>query len=124
VEQNAVPLTVEALLTAGLITKKAESVDLTNLAAPVVTFMAAAGQAHVTLFQKPLIITSGRDSAHAAHSKHFDGKAIDASLHDIAPDGLIVWMAVCAYICPRVGCGIFYEFAGEAEEHFHVETNA
>jgi hypothetical protein len=115
---------VEKLIAAQCIAKKSEGVDLTNLDVRLRLFLAAAGQAHTVLFHLPLIVTSGRDDAHAAHSKHFEGKAVDLSLHDIGPEELFVWHSVVVFICLRTGCGIFFEFAGLPEEHFHVETNS
>jgi len=121
---TAPQFTIAELENGGLIIKNDSTVDLSKLDGRILLFMAAAGSVHQALFHRPLIITSGRDSAHAAFSKHSEGRAVDCGLQDLESDAVPVWLAVCWYICTRAGCGLFYEFAGTPEEHFHVETNS
>jgi hypothetical protein len=116
-------ITVKQLEQQNLIAPKDESVGLSGLDARILLFLAGAGQAHVALFHAPLEVTSGRDSTHANNSKHFQGKAVDLHVHDLAPEELPMFLLVVDFICLRVGCGVFHEFVGLATEHFHVETN-
>jgi|SRR5271156_1034341 len=122
---EAAPVTIAAdgLIKANLIVPKSPSVILTSMDNRILLFLAAAAQVHQAMFHKPLIVTSGRDDAHAAHSKHYEGKAVDLGLHDIEAWEQAFWNSACTYVAMRTGCGIFYEFPGTPEEHYHIETN-
>lgn len=84
-------------------------------------FLAAAAARHWTMFLKPLIVTSGKDSIHALGSKHNVGKAVDIRSRDLDQDEQDQFAVSMIELQATAKVGIFDErFIGTP--HWHVET--
>jgi hypothetical protein len=76
---------------------------------------------HRMLFNKPLVITSGKDSVHVASSLHGKGLAVDFRTKDLDPEETMLLLALLAYAAPANKIAVFDERALAGEEHIHVE---
>ena len=99
------------------------AVDVTKVDSSLAEFLQSAGQLHSFLFGKPLIITSGNDGNHVAHSAHYLNFAADIRSRDLAPDEQMLFGIVLSYIAPRYKIVVFDERA-TAGQHWHVQTAA
>lgn len=76
---------------------------------------------HRVLFNKPLVITSGKDSVHVASSLHGKGLAVDFRTKDLDPEEQSLLLHLLAYAAPANKIAVFDERALAGEEHIHVE---
>jgi hypothetical protein len=76
---------------------------------------------HRVLFNKPLVITSGKDSVHVASSLHGKGLAVDFRTKDLDPEETMLLLNLLAYAAPANKIAVFDERALAGEEHIHVE---
>lgn len=79
------------------------------------------GLVHRVVFNKPLVITSGKDGAHVASSMHYAGLAIDFRTKDLLPDEQQLVLALLAYAAPANHIAVFDERALGADQHIHLE---
>lgn len=105
------------------ITVASTSVDVTKLDPLLVGFMRSAGHLHSYLFAKPLVITSGNDGNHLAHSAHYLNFAVDIRSRELTPDQAMLFSLLLSFIAPLYKCVVFDERA-TASQHWHVQTAA
>jgi len=97
------------------------SVQVADLDASLQAFLAAAAARHWTLFNLPLIVTSGHDGTHASGSKHFEWKAVDLRTRDLTLDQANTFAMAIVLMQLEFKVGLFDErFIGT--QHWHVET--
>jgi len=76
---------------------------------------------HRVVFNKPLVITSGKDAIHVAGSLHAEGRAIDFRTRDLEELEQMLLMSLLAYAGPANHIACFDERALVGQEHIHVE---
>lgn len=84
-------------------------------------FLLRLGRMHYDMFDLPLIITSGNDGAHAAHSPHYENRAVDIRTHDLSDGQAAIFGACLIYFAPVVKIATFDERNVPGGPHFHVE---
>lgn len=99
------------------------AVDVSKLDTSLAEFLQTAGQLHMFLFGKVLIITSGNDGNHVAHSAHYLNFAADIRSRDLAPDEQMLFGMVLSFIAPKYKIVVFDERATPGQ-HWHVQTAA
>jgi hypothetical protein len=97
------------------------SVNVDEINAGLWNFVGHLALIHQLLFSKPLVITSGRDSVHAAGSLHAEGKAVDVRTKGLLPDEQALLLHVLAYAGPCSDVATFDERALPGQEHIHLE---
>lgn len=86
-------------------------------------YVAQLGLIHQALFGEPLVVTSGKDGAHAVGSLHYDGRAVDLRTKDKTEAEMVVWLAVVGWSAPRFRVTVFDERGLGLEEHLHLEDH-
>ena len=68
-------------------------------------------------------LTSGNDSQHMDGSKHYDGRAVDLRVHNIASeaDRLLVFSRLKASLGPQFT--VLYEDPAGPNAHYHIQFN-
>lgn len=66
------------------------------------------------------VITSGNDGFHKEHSKHYYGEAFDFRTKHSGNLGANIAQAIRFKLAP-LGFDVLYEYAGQPNEHIHVE---
>lgn len=99
------------------------AVDVSKLDSALADFLRAAAQLHRFLFGKPMVITSGNDGNHLAHSAHYLNFAADIRSRDLDLAQQLIFGLVLSYIALRYKIAVFDERAA-AGEHWHVQTAA
>jgi hypothetical protein len=79
------------------------------------------GMVHQLLFGKPLVITSGKDGAHAENSFHKIGRALDLRTIDLDVESQLMLLNVLTYSANPAGIAVFDERAVHGEPHIHIE---
>ena len=108
---------------AGPIQLAAPSVDVSKLDGELVEFLKHAAELHNELFSQELVITSGNDGQHVAHSAHYLNFAADIRSRDLTPDEQMLFGLVLSFIAPRYKIVVFDERATPGQ-HWHVQTAA
>jgi hypothetical protein len=106
--------------TTGL-TTASPAVALEGVVEPLLAFAQHLALLHTVLFGTDLVITSGRDSIHAASSLHAQGKALDLRIKDLSPDAQIIFLSLLMYAAPENQVSVFDERALPGAPHIHVE---
>lgn len=101
--------------------RKDASVMLDTIDEQLKIFLRVAGLAHVVMFSKPVVVTSGRDGAHVNSSKHMQGKAVDLRISDLFPSDQPAWLAMLRVLCERMHLAVFDESFAPGMGHVHVE---
>lgn len=101
--------------------RKDVNVQLDTIDEQLKTFLRIAGLAHVVMFSKPVVVTSGRDGNHVASSKHASGKAVDLRISDLFPGDAPAWLAMLRVLCERMHLACFDESFAPGMGHVHVE---
>lgn len=83
--------------------------------------LTAAALIHNSLFGRPLVVTSGKDGAHAAGSKHYRGDALDLRTRDKTAEEQLLFLVVLVYVAAKFRCAVYDERQRPAAGHFHVE---
>lgn len=97
------------------------SVVMDGVVEPLISFVEYLGLVHRVVFNKPLVITSGRDGVHAADSLHPKGRAVDIRTKDLLPDEQLLVLSLLAYAGPANKIATFDERALAGAEHIHLE---
>lgn len=97
------------------------AVQMTGVAKPLESFLQYLGLLHRMIFNKVLIVTSGKDSVHVASSLHGQGLAVDIRTRDLLPDEQALLLHLLAFAGPANHIAIFDERALGAEAHIHLE---
>jgi hypothetical protein len=84
-------------------------------------FVTYLGLWHRLTFNKPLVITSGKDAVHAAGSLHGIGKAVDVRITDLDAGEAALFFALLAFAAPGNLVAVFDERALPGEPHIHLE---
>lgn len=103
---------------------KDTNVMVQRLVAPLVRFLARAGDVHMTLFAAPLVITSGNDGNHLSGSAHLRNSAVDLRSRDISDVQQVVFQAVLVELGREDKIGVFDERLKPGEGHWHCEVLA
>lgn len=101
----------------------APSVDVSKLDSSLCDFLVEAGDLHSLLFNKPMVITSGNDGQHVAHSAHYLNFAADLRTRDLSEAQAMLFTAVLCFIAPKYKIVVFDERATPGQ-HWHVQTAA
>ncbi len=99
------------------------AVDVTKLDPALADFLRAAGQVHRYLFGRAMVITSGNDGNHVAHSAHYLNFAADIRSKDINPVEQLLFGSILSYIGEKHFIVVFDERV-TAGAHWHVQTAA
>lgn len=97
------------------------SVVMEGVAEPLIAFVEYLGLVHRVVFNKPLVVTSGKDSVHVAGSLHSEGRAVDVRTKDLLPDEQLLVLSLLAYAGPANKIATFDERALAGQEHIHLE---
>ena len=97
------------------------AVVMEGVAEPLVAFVEYLGLVHHVVFNRPLIITSGKDAVHVAGSLHAEGRAVDIRTKDLLPDEQQLLLSLLAYAGPANHMAVFDERALAGQEHIHLE---
>ena len=97
------------------------AVVMDGVAEPLVSFVEYLGLVHRVVFSKALVITSGKDSVHAAGSLHAQGRAVDIRTKDLLPDEQLLLFSLLAFAGPANHIAVFDERALAGAEHIHLE---
>jgi len=97
-------------------------VHVERLVPRLVRFVVRAGQVHQTLFNWPLVITSGNDGNHATGSAHFRNEAVDLRSHDITSVQAAVFLLVLMLLGQDDGIAVFDERVNPDKQHWHCEV--
>lgn len=84
-------------------------------------FVTYLGLWHRLTYNKPLVITSGKDAVHAAGSLHGIGKAVDVRITDLDAGEAALFFALLAFAAPGNLIAVFDERALPGEPHIHLE---
>lgn len=97
------------------------SVVMAGVAEKLIAFVEYLGLVHRVMFNKPLVITSGKDSVHVASSLHAEGRAVDFRTKDLLPDEQQLILTLLAYAAPACKIAVFDERALGDQAHIHLE---
>ena len=97
------------------------AVNLVGVNDALLSFLAYLAMIHKLLFNKPLVVTSGKDSVHVASSLHGQGLAVDIRTRDLLPDEQALLLHLLAFAGPANHIAIFDERALGSEAHIHLE---
>ena len=106
----------------GFVEKASPAVDVSNIAGNLWSALEPLGTIHLRLFDKPLVITSGRDSIHAPSSKHGQGKALDLRVNDKSPEEAACLLFILRIIARRFQLAVFHESNLPGQAHIHLES--
>jgi hypothetical protein len=98
------------------------SVNIAATTSLLVSFLSDAAIIHLRLFNKPLVVTSGNDGAHAPGSKHFTNKAMDLRVADKTASERLAFLNICWLLSLKYHLAVFDESMLDAGPHIHVET--
>jgi len=87
----------------------------------LLSFVDYLGLVHRVIFQKLLVITSGKDAIHVAGSLHSEGLAVDIRTRDLLPDEQALLLHLLAYAGPENHIAVFDERALGEQAHIHLE---
>lgn len=96
-------------------------VNLDGVADALLAYVGRLGDVHEAIFAIPLVITSGKDGAHAPGSLHGQGRAVDLRTHDKSDVEMVIFLAVLAYSAGNFHCTVFDERALPGAPHMHIE---
>ena len=96
-------------------------VDVVDVLEPLMAFVEYLGLVHRVVFNKPLVVTSGKDAIHVNGSLHSQGRAVDIRTKDLLPDEQGLLLALLAYAAPANHIAVFDERALVGQEHIHLE---
>jgi hypothetical protein len=88
----------------------------------LLAFVGKMARLHQMLFDKLLVITSGRDGEHVPGSAHYKGKAIDVRSQDLGESGELMFAACLAFSAPMNGVCVYDERAQVPGGHWHLEV--
>jgi hypothetical protein len=97
------------------------SVILKGVKAELLQFVEYLGLVHRVVFNKVLVITSGRDGVHTPGSLHPPGLALDIRTTDLLPDEQGLLLSLLAYAAPANHITYFDERALPGDPHIHLE---
>lgn len=121
----SIPIKTPAVPAAPLAPKYYElaspAVVMDGVAEPLVAFLEYLGLVHRVVFNKALVVTSGKDSVHTAGSLHADGLAVDIRTHDLLTDEQQLLLTLLAFAAPANHIAYFDERALGIEGHIHLE---
>lgn len=96
-------------------------VVMAGVAEPLLAFVSYLGLVHRVVFNKPLVVTSARDSVHTRSSSHAEGRAVDIRMGDLLPDEQCLVLHLLAYAGPSNKIASFDERVLGGESHVHLE---
>jgi hypothetical protein len=97
------------------------SVTVAGVKAELMSFVDYLGFVHRIVFNKMLVVTSGKDSIHVSGSLHSEGLAVDIRTKELLPDEQALLLHLLAYAGPANHVAVFDERALGAEAHIHLE---
>lgn len=97
------------------------NVILAGVNQQLLVFVDYLGLVHRVVFNKPLVVTSGKDGQHVASSMHPAGLAVDIRTRDLLPDEQQLLLMLLAYAAPANHIAVFDERALGADQHIHLE---
>lgn len=100
---------------------KDASVNLMGVDGALLTYAGKLGMVHLHAFDKPAVITSGKDSVHGTGSKHYTGKAIDVRLGDLDKNQRTLFLGFAYEIADLYKVSLMAERDAANVEHLHVE---
>ncbi len=107
-----------------ILVRKDDSVKIDALAPNLLSFLAAAGAAHLALFQRPLVVTSGNDSIHSKTSKHYQDKAVDLRSLDKKPAEQLLFAHILSWLGDVYQVMTFDERTKPNGPHWHCECSS
>jgi hypothetical protein len=99
------------------------AVDVSKLDVSLAAYLRTVGKLHRLLFGKAMLITSGNDGNHVAHSAHYLNFAADIRSRDLNPDEQMLFGIVLSYMAKFYDICVFDERATPGQ-HWHVQTAA
>lgn len=103
---------------------KNPSVNIQHLDPALLKLLHLASQIHASLFQKPLVITSGNDGNHVLGSAHYQNRAFDLRTKDKTEAQQQLFLSILNYLAATRGAGVFDERQSKRAPHFHLELFA
>ena len=103
------------------VTLKDATVNVKDVDPALQSFLIVAGLVHMHLFNQLLVVTSGKDGAHVASSKHERGKALDLRINDLPPQYQPAFLLVLRVLCDRFHLAMFDESFAPGMGHVHIE---
>lgn len=103
------------------LTKASDNVILDGVNEKLIGYVGMLAVLHQLLFDRPLVVTSGKDSQHTAGSLHAAGRALDVRTKDKDAAELGVFMAIITFSADGNSCTVFDERALPGQEHIHIE---
>jgi hypothetical protein len=100
---------------------KDASVNLRDVNPVLQSFLVPVGLIHLHLFDAVLVVTSGKDGAHVASSKHGRGDAVDLRITDLRADWQPAFLLVLRVLARRFNLAVFDETYAPGMGHVHVE---
>ena len=100
---------------------KDASVNVADVDAVLHSFLNVLGLIYLHLFDHPVIVTSGKDAAHVASSKHYEGKAVDLRISNLSQDEQPAMLLVLRVLCKQYGLAMFDETYAPGMGHVHIE---
>src|SRR5579864_7661077 len=83
------------------------AVELGGVKQELMNFVEYLGLVHRVVFNKPLVITSGKDGQHVGGSLHAQGLAVDIRTRDLLPDEQLLLLTLLAYAGPANHIAVF-----------------
>lgn len=100
---------------------KDATVDVVNVNPVLQAFLITAGLVQMHLFNRLLVVTSGKDGVHLPGSKHGKGDAIDLRIADMPPEDQPAFLLVLRVLCARYKLAMFDESNVLNAGHVHIE---
>lgn len=97
------------------------SVQVRHLDESLVSFLINAGKAHLALYGRALVLTSGNDGTHVAGSAHGKNKAVDLRSLDKSPEAEMLFCLVLGWFSRLYKVAVFDE-RFTAFPHWHCQT--
>lgn len=112
--------TNESLIPSGCELKDS-TVNLIGVDGALLSYCRKLGLIHLNAFDKPAVITSGKDSVHGQNSKHYVGKAIDVRLGDLDKNQRTLILGFAYDIADVFRVSLMAERDAASVEHLHIE---
>ncbi len=100
---------------------KDDTVKIGELVASMLGFLTVAGNLHLWLFQRPVVVTSGNDGTHAANSAHYHNRAVDLRAADKSELNQYVFLNLLVQIGRSRGVAVYDERLKLGSGHYHCE---
>ena len=100
---------------------KDSAVNLIGVDGSLLSYCGKLGLIHLHAFDKPAVITSGKDQVHGTGSKHYQGKAVDVRLGDLDKNQRTLFIGFAYEIADVFKVSLMAERDGTGVEHLHIE---